>query len=641
MRLHVKNSPFTEEQVDLLNRLLPLLTEAQNMWLSGYLTASYSGATGLTMPIAALHSNSATATVSPSQERELAAVTIAEEVTVLYGSQTGNAQRLAQAIGQRLVERGLPVTINAMSDFKARDLKKVKNLLILVSTHGEGIPPDNALTFYEFLHSRKAPRLEGMHYSVLALGDSSYEFFCQTGKDFDEKLEALGGQRLCPRVDCDLDYDDPAAQWMAEVEAALCETPIATKQIGPLEINQQGVIATVSREPLGGVVTAHPVYSRTEPFPATVLENLNLNGRGSDRETRHIELSLDGSNLSFEPGDCLGISPQNDPELVDQLIETMGWHSEELVPVNKQGEERPVREALLYHYEITLLTKPLLERTAQLIADHDQRQRQSQRLTQLIQPGNEQQVKEYIYERDVLDMVRDFSFEGVAASAMVPLLRKIPARLYSIASSYRANPEEAHLTIRKVNYHAHGRERHGVCSVQCAERIAPGDTLPVYIHANPNFKLPTNADAPVIMIGPGTGVAPFRAFLEDREETGASGKTWLFYGDRYFLTDFLYQTDWQKWLKQGVLTRMDVAFSRDTTQKVYVQHRLLEHRKDVYQWIQEGAHIYVCGDEKQMAGDVHHTLLSILQEEGGMNQQEATEYLTSMQQQKRYQRDVY
>ncbi|MNJ50652.1 Sulfite reductase [NADPH] flavoprotein alpha-component [compost metagenome] len=342
---------------------------------------------------------------------------------------------------------------------------------------------------------------------------------------------------------------------------------------------------------------------------------------------------MEGSNLQYEPGDSLGIYPENHPLLVDELIAAMGWNGEESVTVNKNGEQRTLRDALLRYYEITVLTKPLLEQAVQLSS--------SQELKKLLETGHEQELRAYLAERDLLDLVTDYSFEGVSASQFISILRKIPSRLYSIASSSKAFPDEVHLTVRSVRYEAHGRNRYGVCSVQLAERVEPGDTLPVYIQHNPSFKLPENPDTPIIMIGPGTGVAPFRAFLGEREETGAEGKNWLFYGDQHFSTDFLYQVEWQRWLKDGVLTRMDVAFSRDTDKKVYVQHRMLEKSREVYEWLQEGAAVYVCGDEKKMAHDVHAALATILEQEGGLSPEQAAEYLTRMQQEKRYQRDVY
>lgn len=605
MVLQVTNSPFNQEQAELLNRLLPTLTDAQKLWLSGYLTALHKAET----PVAAV----------PQAVSAVNEPVISKEVTVLFGSQTGNSQRLAKMLSGNLQEQGFQVTLSSMSDFKPNTLKKVQNLLIVASTHGEGEPPDNALSFYEFLHSKRAPQLEGLRFSVLALGDTSYEFFCQTGKDFDKRLEELGGKRLTPRVDCDVDYDEPAAEWMNNVLASLSEAS-ATQAITSLA----GV--TIER----GTETE---YSRSNPFQAVVLENLNLNGRGSDRETRHLELSLEGSNLQYEPGDCLGIYAKNHPRLVAELIEAMGWKPEELVPINKNGEERPLREALSSHYEITVLTKPLLEQAAKLSSGNG--------LQELLAAGREQELRDYIRDRDLLDLVQDYSLKGVPAKEFVSILRKLPARLYSISSSPKAYPDEVHLTIRKVEYEAHGRNRYGVCSGYIADRLEAGDTLPVFVQHNPNFKLPQNPDTPIIMIGPGTGVAPFRAFLGEREEIGAKGKTWLFFGDQHFSTDFLYQTDWQRWLKEGVLTRMDVAFSRDTEQKVYVQHRMLEKSKELYQWLQEGACVYVCGDEQKMAHDVHAALATILEQESGLSSEEAIEYLKRMQQEKRYQRDVY
>jgi len=606
LQLQIMNSPFNQEQVELLNRLLPTLTESQKIWLSGYLAASQSASVPGT-------------TEAPAAELPVGNTgqTISKEVTILYGSQTGNAQGLAENAGKILEGRGFQVTVSSMSDFKPNNLKKVQNLLIVVSTHGEGDPPDNALSFYEFLHSRRAPKLDDLRFSVLSLGDSSYEFFCQTGKEFDQRLEELGGTRLYPRVDCDLDYDEPAAEWLEGVFGGLNEA--RGESAAP-------ALATVPQ-------AGKPAYSRTNPFKAEVLENINLNGRGSNKETRHLELSLEGSGLTFEPGDSLGIYPENDPALVDMLLEELKWDPEENVTVNKQGDVRPLREALISHFEITVLTKPLLEQSAQLSNNED--------LRELLSPGNEEKVKAYLEGRDLLDLVRDFGPWDVSAQEFISILRKIPARLYSIASSLSANPDEVHLTIGAVRYDAHGRERKGVCSILCAERLQPGDTLPVYIQHNPNFKLPKNPDTPIIMVGPGTGVAPFRSFMQEREETGAKGKSWLFFGDQHFVTDFLYQTEWQKWLKDGVLTKMDVAFSRDTDEKVYVQHRMLEHSKELFEWLQEGATVYICGDEKNMAHDVHNTLIEIIEKEGGMSREKAEDYLAGMQQQKRYQRDVY
>lgn len=603
LQLHVLNSPFSQEQAELLNQLLPTLTEQQKIWLTGYLSAQAT----LAGSEAVAPAPSAAASVQP----------VSKDVTVLYGSQTGNSEGLAKKTAQHLEEKGFQVTLSSMSDFKPNNLKKINNLLVIVSTHGEGDPPDNALSFHEYVHGRRAPKLDHLSFSVLSLGDSSYEFFCQTGKEFDERFEELGGTRLFDRVDCDLDYNEPFSEWLQGVASSLSE----------------GEAVSLPQESAGANNQAVSEYSRTNPFYAEVLENINLNGRGSNKETRHLELSLEGSGLVYEPGDSLGIYPTNDPALVDELIQTCGWNAEESVTVHKNGDTLPLKEALTSHFEITVLTKPLLQKIAALT--------KSESLHALLEEGNEEKLKEYIAGRDLVDAARDFGpFEGTAAE-FTSILRKIPARLYSIASSLKANDEEVHLTIGAVRYDAHGRERQGVCSILCAERLQPGDTLPVYIQHNQNFKLPQDPDTPIIMVGPGTGIAPFRSFMQEREEMGANGNSWLFFGDQHFVTDFLYQTEWQKWLKDGVLTKMDVAFSRDTEEKVYVQHQMKKQSKELFEWLEQGAYVYICGDEKHMAHDVHNTLLSIIQEEGAMSKEKAESYLANLQQQKRYQRDVY
>ncbi|MCL9659710.1 assimilatory sulfite reductase (NADPH) flavoprotein subunit [Paenibacillus hunanensis] len=612
MEFQATNSPFTGEQAELLNRLLPGLTETQRIWLSGYLTASlHTGA------IAAAPTVASSAAVA---EPVAPVADVPKDVTVLFGSQTGNAQGLAKKLAQQLTAQGFDVTLSSMGDYKTNNLKKVHNLFVLASTQGEGDPPDNAIPFYEFLHSKRAPQLAETKFAVLGLGDTSYEFFCQTGKDFDKRLEELGAERIVPRADCDVDFEEQAGEWIGQVLSALGEASAAASVAA-----SPTATASVNEE-------ASP-YSRTNPFPAEVLENLNLNGRGSDQETRHVELSLEGSGLSYEPGDSLGVYPQNHPQLVEDILQATGWNGDETITLNKNGDTASVRDALLHHYEITVLTKPLLEKVAGL-ADHEQ-------LDALLEEGRAQDLRAYLQGRDLLDLIQDYGLGSIPADELLSLLRKIPARLYSISSSFKASPDEVHLTVRKVAYEQHGRQRYGVCSVHLAERLEAGDTLPVYIQHNDNFKLPQDASTPIIMIGPGTGVAPFRSFIAEREETGAEGKSWLFFGDRRFATDFLYQTEWQRWLKDGVLTRMDVAFSRDSDKKVYVQHRMLERSRELYEWIQEGAVLYVCGDEKHMANDVHLTLEQILIQEGKLSQEAAAEYLSTMLQQKRYQRDVY
>lgn len=611
LQFQVMNSPFNQEQAELLNRILPTLTESQKVWLSGYLAAS-------------VNTTFLSVSGTPAEQGIVQAATpaLSKEVTILYGSQTGNAHRLAEKAGKALSDKGLKPTVISMSDFKPNSLKKVKNLLIIASTHGEGEPPDNALSFHEFLHGKRAPKLDDLHFSVLALGDSSYEFFCQTGKEFDIRLAELGGTRLYPRFDCDLDFEEPSSEWLQGVINSLSE---AKGNGATAETIASTTQATAS-------VVEEIVYSRKNPFRAEVLENLNLNGRNSNKETRHLELSLEGSGLTYKPGDSLGVYPENDPELVIALLEQLKWNAEELVTINKEGELASLKDALTIHFEITVLTRSLLDKIAELT--------DSDAIRSLLAQGNEA-VKAYVEGRDLLDLVQEFGPWDVPAQDFVGVLRKLPPRLYSISSSIAANPDEVHLTIGAVRYEANGRARKGVCSILCADRLQPGDTLPIFIQSNSNFKLPENMDTPIIMVGPGTGVAPFRSFMQEREETGAKGKSWMFFGDQHFVTDFLYQTEWQKWIKDGVLTKMDVAFSRDSAEKVYVQHRLKEHSQEVYNWIQEGAYIYICGDKNHMAKDVQNTLIDIIETEGGMSREQAEEYFSSLQKQKRYQRDVY
>lgn len=702
--LQVNNSPFTQQQIELLNALLPTLTESQRQWLCGYLAALGTAGAGLAAgPLAAPETAAGTAAGAGSTAPAAAAAAPAalslpagavpvpaapaasaapaqdaasgaepKEATVLFGSQTGNSQRLAGQLAKKLESAGWQVTLSSMRDYKTNQLKNARYLFIVVSTHGEGEPPDNAAGFHEFLHGRRAPRLENTRFAVLALGDASYEKFCQTGKDFDKRLEELGAKRLVPRVDCDVDFEEPAARWMDSVLAALEQQqaqgapagrpPVVRPEAAPAAFaGQAGYagMAGIGGFPAGfanlagvaggagytngaagatAVLAApapapeKPAYSRSNPFLAEVVDNINLNGRGSDRETRHLVLSLEDSGLVYEPGDSVGLFPENDPDLVDAVIEAAGWLPDLQVPVGPEGT-LPLRDALLRRYEITVLTRPLVAGIAELAG--------SGKLKELAADGNEAAFKAYAAGRDLIDLVRDYGLKGLPAADVVRLLRKIPPRQYSIASSQLAHPDEVFLTIRKVEYEAHGRRRTGVCSGYVAERLAPGDRVPIYIHQNPNFKLPADPDTPIIMIGPGTGVAPFRAFVEEREETGAKGKSWLFFGDRRFRTDFLYQTDWQRWLKSGALTRMDVAFSRDAPGKVYVQHRMLEKSRDLFAWIEEGAVIYVCGDEKNMARDVEDALVSVIAKESGKSRAEAAGVLAALKAQNRYRRDVY
>ena len=617
MNLSVTNSPFTEGQATQINELLQTLTPEQKVWLSGYLVANQQLTSGTSETQGSQIGAISKDTETMLQQNEPTIQPEKRAITLLYGSETGNAQGLAEIFEERLSNIGHNVTLKAMDEFKPKNLKNVEDLFIITSTQGEGDPPDNAAELHEFIHGRKAPKLEGVRFSVLALGDQTYEFFCQTGRDFDKKLEELGAERLYERVDCDVDYEEDAEKWMANVINTIDSAPEGTQ-------SEQVVSESIKS-------AKEKKYSKANPYQAEVLENINLNGRGSNKETRHIEFLLDNFGEEYEVGDCLVVLPQNDPALVELLMSTLGWDPGDQIQISENGDTISLEEALTSYFEITKLTKPLLQNAAAYF--------DNEALEDKVQDS--EWIQNYIEGRDFIDLLNDFPPEELEPEDLYQILRKLPPREYSISSSYQSLPDEVHITVGAVRYNTHGRDRSGVCSVQFAERIQPGDTVPIYLKRNPNFKFPKDGDTPVIMIGPGTGIAPFRAHMQEREEYGYKGNTWLFFGDQHFTTDFLYQTEWQEWLKDGVLEKMNVAFSRDTDQKVYVQHRIAEHSKEFNEWLEKGASIYICGDEKNMAKDVHQAIRNVLVKEQNLTEEDAESYLKQMKKDKRYQRDVY
>ncbi len=617
LNLSVTNSPFTEGQATQINELLQTLTPEQKVWLSGYLVANQQLTSGTSDTQGSQIGAVSKDTETMLQQNEPTIQPEKRAITLLYGSETGNAQGLAEIFEERLSNIGHNVTLKAMDEFKSKNLKNVEDLFIITSTQGEGDPPDNAAELHEFIHGRKAPKLEGVRFSVLALGDQTYEFFCQTGKDFDKKLEELGAERLYERVDCDVDYEEDAEKWMANVINTIDSAPEGTQ-------SEQVVSESIKS-------AKEKKYSKANPYQAEVLENINLNGRGSNKETRHIEFLLDNFGEEYEVGDCLVVLPQNDPALVELLMSTLGWDPGDQIQISEDGDTISLEEALTSYFEITKLTRPLLQNAAAYF--------DNEALEDKVQDS--EWIQNYIEGRDFIDLLNDFPPEELEPEDLYQILRKLPPREYSISSSYQSLPDEVHITVGAVRYNTHGRDRSGVCSVQFAERIQPGDTVPIYLKRNPNFKFPKDGDTPVIMIGPGTGIAPFRAHMQEREEYGYKGNTWLFFGDQHFTTDFLYQTEWQEWLKDGVLEKMNVAFSRDTDQKVYVQHRIAEHSKEFNEWLEKGASIYICGDEKNMAKDVHQAIRNVLVKEQNLTEEDAESYLKQMKKDKRYQRDVY
>ncbi|GGX93570.1 sulfite reductase [NADPH] flavoprotein alpha-component [Litchfieldella qijiaojingensis] len=593
------NSPLSAEQAKRLNEALEGLDAHQLTWLSGYL--------------AGLTAQRGDVAVSPTQPE---ATVAAAEIVVLYGSQTGNAEGVAELACDRIKARGFHARLLDMAEAGKKTFKDPLNLMVVVSTQGDGDPPDTAESFHELMHGRKAPKLNDQtRFAVLGLGDSSYDHFCQTGKDFDARFEALGAQRIHDRVDCDVDYEEDAERWIESVldrYSEFCDT-----------------VSPVS-DSLAPVANATPQtsYSKKHPFHAEVLDSIVLNGRGSDKETRHIELSLEDSGLSFEPGDAIGVVPQNDPAYVDELLDILRLDADADL-----GEGRRLRDALLTEFEVTTLTRPFLEHWTE-VSD-------AAELRRLMDQDSRGELRDWVEGRHIIDVLEHFPVKEIDAHTFTQALRKLPPRLYSIASSYQATPDEVHLTVGVVRYESHGRSRGGVATTYLADRVHPGDTVPIYVDRNKNFKLPHDDNTPVVMVGPGTGVAPFRAFLQEREERGATGRNWLFFGDRRFRSDFLYQAEMLQWRKQGLLTHLDVAFSRDQQEKVYVQERMREHATELYAWLQEGAHFYVCGDGERMAADVHRALLDVIRTQGRFDEEGAKEYLRELQQAKRYQRDVY
>lgn len=596
-------TPLTEAQVGWLQALVASsLSPMQAAWLSGYFAALSGGV-------------ASAATGVPATE-----VSNLPRMTILFGSQTGNGEGVANDLAAKAQAQGFHVRVMDMADYDPVQLRDERLLFIVVSTHGEGDPPIAAEKLHAYLQSEEAPRLESLRYGVFALGDSSYRHFCKTGKDFDAFLENLGAVRILDRVDADVDFEEPAAAWM--------ETVLDTYRA---VAEETGRAAQPTAKILGFPVPAKSGYGKTHPYPATILRSINLNGEGSAKETRHIEIDLGDSGLSYEPGDALGVYPNNNPAYVEELLDALGMDGAAFVTVGK--ETLPLREALFSRLDITALSRILVEKYAALI--------DSGPLRDLLTEANTERFDEYVWGRQILDLVTEYPADGLSPQDFVHILRRIPARLYSIASSLKAHENQVHLIVGAVRYYSHGRDREGVCSTFLAGRIGVGETLPIYVQPNKHFRLPSDPTTPIIMVGPGTGIAPFRAFVEEREATGAAGRNWLFFGDQHRATDYLYGEEWEDKLRRGVLTRLDLAFSRDQAQKIYVQHRILENSHEVYAWLEEGAHFYVCGDASRMAHDVHQALLQVVAQEGGMSREKAEEYVDAMTTSMRYLRDVY
>tara|TARA_R110001599_G_scaffold119328_2_gene289566 strand:- start:1451 stop:3271 length:1821 start_codon:yes stop_codon:yes gene_type:complete len=600
----LNRGPFNDEQADKLNVALNGLDSGQLQWLSGY----FEGLIQTSLNKTTVESRSLGS--DPNVDGELKT----EKVHILFGSHTGNSEGLAKDLHARAKEMGIDAVISDMASFKTRELKGINKLAVIVSTHGLGEPPVQAEDFYNYLHSKKAPNLDHVQYSVLALGDSSYLDFCQTGKDFDSILEKLGAQRVVPRQDCDVDYSDDAETWQKKFLTTIIET------------NGQTTTAQVQDAPSNQVKGIQ--YSRKNLFEATILEKINLNGKGSSKETIHLELDLEGSGIKYEPGDALGVYGANSPTLVRSVLESTNLSGKEEVETHEGI--KTLYDALTYDYELTPLSKTTLTGYSELTGNNG--------LKKILEDKNA--LQEYLSGRDFLDLISEVPIT-LTSNELISVLRKNTPRMYSIASAQDVVDEEVHLLVSVVRYNALGRNKEGHCSSTLADRLEIGDKVKVFVDKNTRFKLPQNPEAPIIMVGPGTGVAPFRAFMQQREVLDKKGPSWLFFGDRNFTTDFLYQTEWQQYMKEGVLTKADVAFSRDQEQKHYVQHRMLENGKELFEWLENGAHFYVCGDAQKMAKDVDIALKQIIQQQGGITIEKAEEYVKNLQITNRYQADIY
>jgi sulfite reductase (NADPH) flavoprotein alpha-component len=577
-----KTAPFAEEEIDLLNRVVGPANALQRAWLAGFL-AGVESVTGQAQPAA------------PARP--------AEPLTIVYASESGNSEKLANDLAKAARKNGLKPTLIDMADLEPSDLTKAKRLVFIAATWGEGEPPARAVHAYAELMGEGTPRLDGVEFGVLALGDTAYAEFCAIGKKIDERLAALGGKRVVERVDCDLDFAAPATAWIGD----------ALKVLTPPDANRgqgNGQVIEVDF----GKPQAAPNANIVE---AEISEHVNLNSSRSNKETIHLALTFEGAMPAYEPGDSLDLYAENDPEYVDELLKLAGLSGDDTL-----------RAELIASRDVTTLSLKTVDTYAA--------QTGHTYVKALIEDG---QAKEWIVGRQLIDLIATFPI-ALTADHLRAVTRPLAPRAYSIASSRREVGDEAHLLISAVRYDSHGRARKGVASNYVAERLKRGGRVRVKLKPNKHFAI-APADEDIIMVGPGTGVAPFRAFVQERRATAAKGRSWLFFGDRQFTHDFLYQLDWQDALKDGALTRMDVAFSRDTPGKVYVQNKLWDRRHDLIEWLDGGASFYVCGDAKHMAKDVRATLVRVFAEVKALSPEVAEQAVAGLERDKRYLQDTY
>jgi sulfite reductase (NADPH) flavoprotein alpha-component len=581
------NAPFTPEQ---------------RGWLNGLLAGLFSAAPATPAP--------ATASL---------------KIAVLYASQSGTAEGFARKVTKELKANGYIASLISLEGYTPAALATERYAVIIASTYGEGEAPEAVKPFYEQLCLEHFPRYGDLFYSVLALGDSNYEQFCKFGSDLDQKLFALGGVRLCDRIDCDLDLDEPFARWQTTLLTRLTEIVTARPA-------SAAPAAAISATPSSLASTNAPTHTRANPYLAPIVDKRPLTHEVSSKLTLHMAFSIDDSSLKYEAGDSCGIIPQNDLRLVEEILHTLNFSPQVPVQLPHAGATTLI-DALLNHLQITRLTRKMIEAYATIGQCHT--------LSRLLIPEQQSHLEKYTYDRGLIDLLHDYPGVLLDPADFVAMLPKLAPRLYSISSSPLAHAGEIHTTVAVVRYRSHNRERGGVCSTLLADRIPTGERLPIYIQPNKKFRLPQQADAPIIMIGPGTGIAPFRSFLHQRRALGSTGRNWLFFGDRSARTDFLYRDELESMQADKHLTRLDLAFSRDQEHKVYVQDKMLEQAPLFWSWLQDGASIYVCGDAARMAKDVDDTIHTIAEQQGNLNQETASEYVQQLKDQHRYHRDIY
>jgi len=584
------NAPFTPEQ---------------RSWLNGLLAGLFS-----------------VAPVNPVA----APVTSSLKIAVLYASQSGTAEGLARKLTKELKAAGYIASLASLEGYTSAALATERYAVIIASTYGEGEAPEAVRPFYEQFCLEHFPRYGDLSYSVLALGDSNYEHFCKFGSDLDQKLAALGGVRLCDRIDCDLEFDEPFARWKNKLLTRLTEIVAARPA-------SNESIAVIPITPLSLVESPRAsTHTRANPYLAPIVDKRPLTREVSSKLTLHMAFSIDDSALKYEAGDSCGIVPQNDLRLVEEILRTLNFSPQVPVQLPHAGATT-LLDALLNHLQITRLTRKMIEAYATIGQCHS--------LSRLLIPEQQSHLEKYTYDRGLIDLLHDYPGVLLDPADFVAMLPKLTPRLYSISSSPLAHAGEIHTTVAVVRYRSHNRERGGVCSTLLADRVPTGERLPIYIQPNKKFRLPQQSDASIIMIGPGTGVAPFRGFLHERRALGHTGRNWLFFGERSASTDFLYRDELESMKSDKHLTRLDLAFSRDQEHKIYVQDKMLEQAPLLWSWLQEGASVYVCGDAARMAKEVDATLRTIIEQQSGLSREAATEYVQQLRDQHRYHRDVY